>query len=347
MSVKITNWNIEHAEKLLADNPTGKILDRRRRIRETLEEINPDILCIEEGPQGEQKIEEFCGQVLNNQWAPVLLRQPNDPLGARDSEYQIKGNQWIWFLVKPGLRAKCKLQLPTVWQSFIDAKTWTTFLWGEEKPKAHSHFRHPQVLLFDIGNGRQIELIGVHLKSKISLKPITRDTKGNLTGAFLRESLTARIKLATEARNVRQYVDVKFNQVANPGLIVLGDCNDGPGIDEFENKYLFFDLITNIQGDVLISEKFFNHALFDFPDDLSWSAKFADKVLGIPASQNLLLLDHILLSQPLCRGDLPLKVNEHAGLVEHEAFERHNVGANSSTQSSDHRPVSCRLDDNP
>ncbi|PWB77802.1 MAG: endonuclease [Anaerolineales bacterium] len=347
MPLKITNWNIEHAEKLLVNNPSAKILDRRRRILETLEEITPDILCIQEGPDGEQTIEEFCTQVLNNEWIPVLLRQPGEPLGARDSEYQMKGNQWVWFLVKPGLKNRCKLQSPTVWQSFVGAKTWTTFLWGEETPTLHSHFRHPQVLLFDVGNGRQIEIIGVHLKSKISLKPILRDANGNLTGEFLRESLQARIKLATEARNVRQYVEVKFKQVANPGLIVMGDCNDGPGIDEFENKYLFFDLITNIQGDVLISEKFFNHALFDFPDDLSWSAKFADKVLGIPESQNPLLLDHILLSQPLCRGDLPLQVNAHAGLVEHEAYERHNVGANSSTRSSDHRPVSCRLDDNP
>lgn len=347
MSLKISTWNIEHAEKLIANDPTAKILDRRKRVLETLEEINPDILCIEEGPQGEQKITDFSAQVLNGRWTPVLLRQPNEPLGTRDKEYQILGSQWIWFLVKPGLENKCKLQSPTVWQSFVGAKKWTTFLWGQQTPTSHSYFRHPQVLLFDLGNGHHVELIGVHLKSKINMEKITRDQDGNLTGAYLKKALESRIELATEARNVRQYVGVKFDQAANPAIIVMGDCNDGPGTDEFETKYLYFDLITNLQGDVLISEKFFNHALFDFPDQLSWSARYADDVLGLPASKNPLLLDHILISQPLCRGDLPLKVNAHAGLVEHEVYERHNVGANSSTQSSDHRPVSCKLDDNP
>jgi len=58
------------------------------------------------------------------------------------------------------------------------------------------------------------------------------------------------------------------------------------------------------------------------------------------------LLDHILISQPLCRGQFPLVVNAHAGQVEHEAFERANAGANSKTLTSDHRPVSCMLDEN-
>lgn len=56
-----------------------------------------------------------------------------------------------------------------------------------------------------------------------------------------------------------------------------------------------------------------------------------------------MLLDHILMCQPLCRGTLPLVVNEGAGLVEHEVFERVNAGARSSEVSSDHRPVSLML----
>jgi hypothetical protein len=125
----------------------------------------------------------------------------------------------------------------------------------------------------------------------------------------------------------------------------MGDCNDGPGHDFFETQYLFFDLISNVQGDVMLAEQFFNHALFDFPGHLRWSAKYRDDVLNIPASQNPLLLDHILISQPLCRGELPLVANQHAGQVEHEAYEESNAGANSTTRTSDHRPVSCRFDD--
>ena len=166
-------------------------------------------------------------------------------------------------------------------------------------------------------------------------------------GEYLTEATEARIKLATEARNIRRYIAAKFDQLAQPGLLVMGDCNDGPGHDYFEKQYLFFDLISNLQGDVMIAERFFNHALFDFPGHLRWTAKYRDEVHipAIPASQNPLLLDHILISQPLCRGQLSLIANENAGMVEHEAYERFNAGSNDNTRTSDHRPVSCMFDD--
>ncbi len=338
MALKITTWNIKDSDKLVTVAPTSDVEARRQRVRKTIEEINPDILCIQEGPQGEKAIDDFCTQVLNRQWLPALLQQNGEPIGAHDNDYETKGTQWIWFLVREGLAGKCKLQSPNVWHAFAGGKRWTVHPWGEEKPKHHSHYRHPQVLVFDLGAGQQIEFIGVHLKSKINLKSITRDKEDNLTGEYLKEALQARMKLATEARNVRHYIAAKFNQAAQPALIVVGDCNDGPGHDFFETEYLFFDLISNIQGDVVIAERFFNHVLFDFPSDLRWTAKFPDEVSKIPASKNPLLLDHILISQSLVRRGL---VN--AGIVEHEAYERHNAGSNNSSRSSDHRPVSCKL----
>jgi hypothetical protein len=201
------------------------------------------------------------------------------------------------------------------------------------------------VLVIDIGGGHELELLGVHLKSKINRKRLERDAQGNVIGEYLDEALRARVALATEARNVRDYIGAKFAQMANPAILVMGDCNDGPGQDFFEERYLFFDLIGNLQGEVLLAERFFNHALFDAPGHLRWTARYNDEVTGRKAKDNPLLLDHILISQPLCRGALPLVVNERAGLVEHEAFERGNAGARSRTQTSDHRPVSCVLDD--
>ena len=345
MPLKVTTWNLEHSQRLISADPSATVLDRRRRVRETIESIDPDILCLQEGPKGEQAIDDFCTQVLNRQWIPILLRQDGDALGDRDKEYQIKGTQWIWFLVRAGLEGNCRLQSPDTWQAFTGLKTWPVNFWGEEKATRHSHYRHPQVLIYNLGDDQEIELIGVHLKSKINKMPIERDQDGNLVGEYVTEAMEARIKLATEARNVRQYVAAKFNQLAQPGLLVMGDCNDGPGHDHFETRYLFFDLISNLQGEVLVAERFFNHALFDFPGHLRWTAKFRDEIRNKPASQNPLLLDHILISQPLCRGQLSLVVNEYAGRVEHETYERFNAGSSSQTRTSDHRPVSCTFDD--
>jgi hypothetical protein len=344
MPLKVACWNIEHANSLIAEPPSAVIADRRRRVRETIEEINPDILCIEEGPKGEVAIDAFATRVLDGQWVPVLL-DPAVPLGAGDAGYQIKGTQWIWFLVRTALRPHCRLQSPVVWQDFAGGKTWKVNLWGEVVPDDHSHYRHPQLMIYRLPNGTEVELIGVHLKSKINKMPITRTPEGNLTADYVKESLRARTALATEARDVRAYIAAKFRQVPDPAIIIMGDCNDGPGHDFFETQYLFFDLISDIQGDVLIAERFFNHALFDFSGDLRWSAKYADDILGITASQNPLLIDHILMSQPLCRGSLPLVANPGAGKVEHEAFSRANAGATSRQKTSDHRPVSCTFDD--
>ena len=345
MPLKISTWNIKHAKDLIKDQPSQNILNRRLRVQATIQDIDADILLLVEGPKGEAAILKFCDIVLHNQWIPVLLKGANDQVGDRDRDYgnHMRGTQWLWFLVKPAIAMRCRLQAPTVWQAFIDADRWNVNYWGKIRPNDHKHYRHPQVLIYELDNGQEIECIGVHLKSKINLKGIKRDAQGNLTGDYLETALKARVKLATEARNIRHYIDAKFNQLEAPGLVLLGDCNDGPGHDFFESQYLFFDLIQNLQGDVLLAEKYFNHALFDYTADLRWTSRFRDPILDIPASRNPLLIDHILMSQPLCNGSFPLKVNAKAGLVEHECFERANAGSNASTRTSDHRPVSLTL----
>ncbi|WP_299114185.1 hypothetical protein [uncultured Winogradskyella sp.] len=348
MPLKISTWNIKHAKDLIKENPSQIIDDRKKRVQETIESIDADILLIVEGPKGEAEIIKFCDRVLNNQWVPVLLKGDNNQIGDRDRDYgnHMGGTQWLWFLVKPNVLSQCRLQEADVWKAFVNTDRWKVNYWGKVLPDDHKHYRHPQVLIYTLDNGQEIECIGVHLKSKINLKGITKDANGNLTGSYLETALKARVKLATEARNIRHYVEAKFNQLESPGIIILGDCNDGPGHDFFETQYLFFDLIQNLQGDVMLAERYFNHALFDFSADLRWTSRFRDPILNIPASRNPLLIDHILMSQPLCNGSFPLKVNAKAGMVEHEIFERANAGSNSKTRTSDHRPVSLTLTEN-
>lgn len=81
----------------------------------------------------------------------------------------------------------------------------------------------------------------------------------------------------------------------------------------------------------------------NFPKDLRWTAKYRDAVLEISKSKNPLLLDHLLMSQALVRGQVSLEAKAESGRVEHEAFDRANAGSNSKTRTSDHRPVSLTL----
>jgi endonuclease/exonuclease/phosphatase family metal-dependent hydrolase len=275
-------------------------------------------------------VQELC-TLLGNAWVPVL---------AADGEYATQGQQWIWFLVKPALAPQASLLPITAYDAFA-GKKWDVNYWGEATTVRHSHYRHPQVMVLD-WSGTRFEFIGLHLKSKFVNQGASL---WNGTAAqrheFVQEALKARIKLATEAANVRAYVDAKFAQTPAPGLFVMGDLNDGPGKELLETRYLFFDLVSNLQGDVFFARHFLNHALFDYQHDLRWSVHFEDFVE--PARDPHILLDHILVTQALVDGSLPLRVQPGAGFVEHERHALINAPEPAARKTSDHVPVSVRI----
>ena len=124
-------------------------------------------------------------------------------------------------------------------------------------------------------------------------------------------------------------------------MLVLGDLNDGPGKELFEREYLFFDLVSNLQGNVFFAQKFLNHALFDYPPRLRWSVEFEDFV--DEQRDPHILLDHILFTQALVDGSAPLQVEPHAGLIEHEVHHLVNAGLSAKRRTSDHKPISVVL----
>ncbi len=139
--------------------------------------------------------------------------------------------------------------------------------------------------------------------------------------------------------------------------MVCGDMNDGPGREFFERQFLFFDLISNIQGDVFFSSRFLNHALFDFEEHLRWTTEFNDKIemwaqanfqyydqmpSGIDMTQRQ-LIDHILFTQAFTGRTTGPKVKSQAGFVEHTIHEKINAVLPASRKTSDHRPVSVEI----
>jgi hypothetical protein len=333
--LKITSWNIKKLETLLAPttNATKKRHNEKRlkAIDDQIKEMSPDILCVVEGPTP-QRIDTFTHDVLADEY--TAIKSP-------DNNYSITGTQWIWFLVKSNLAQHCHLLSPQVWDDFTN-KNWEVHYWGDFDSEQHEHHRHPQVLVLD-WNGQRVEFIGLHLKSKI----VSPDQKqmwengGDDRKEFIRIAIKNRIKLATEATNVRGYIDAKFNQIENPAIFVMGDLNDGPGKEYFERQYLFFDLLSNIQGDVFFARKFLNHALFDYDENLRWSAAFENFVE--PQRNSEKLLDHILFTQGLVDGSLDLKVKPKSGFVEHEITELIRSQNFKYAWPNDHRPVSLKV----
>jgi hypothetical protein len=327
-TLKITSWNVAHLDRLTKDVLNSNEQKRRDAIVRELQEISPDILCLLEGPKGEEGIDKVTNGLLAGEWQAVK---------ASDGEYATTGTQWIWFLVRQAHLAKASLLPTETWDSFV-GKFWKCNFWGEFEERNHQHYRHPQVLILD-WNGFRVEFIGLHLKSKfVNQGQRMWDAGGDERNNFIRAALSARIKLSTEATNVRAYLDVKFGQVEKPAIFVMGDLNDGPGKEYFEQRFLFFDLISNIQGDIFSASRFLNHALFDFPDNLRWSVNFEDFVDSTRDPH--ILLDHILFTQGLVSGSLPWRIEAHAGKVEHETHDLINAPLPRAAKTSDHKPVS-------
>ncbi len=215
MALRICTWNIGWFGQLLkgftrtiptrsrrVTSAAGRALQtqQKEQIAEEIRRIDPDVLCIQEGPStgNVQRLEAFCTDFLEGRWT-VITRPAGD-------SWLISGSQAIYFLVRtsrldalqPRLLAQSAWEEATELESRIDPMEEGS---GEHKrkwpiihplfkpgtvdaldepdmgdggegdapatldDKEHSHWRHPQVLVLTI-DGRRVDLVGCHLKSK-------------------------------------------------------------------------------------------------------------------------------------------------------------------------------------
>jgi hypothetical protein len=369
--LKLTTWNIEHFGRLIPEPPQNRKL-KLRGIIDEITAINPDILCIIEGPGSLPDLQTWVKSPdgLYNRYHvatipgtdEILGQNPENPRQPLQKLYAMQGNnltgnQWIWFLVRDGLFQDSGAHIlnPKIWQDLTRQPGWPVHYWGKLQSATHSHWRHPQTLIMKI-SGVELEFIGGHLKSKINtMQPF--DEAGKLTADFVDEALRARIRLATEASDIRRYIERRFEQEANPRIFVCGDMNDGPGRGYFECKFLFFDLVSNLQGDVFFAGRFLNHALFDFEDNMRWTTQFHDRIEewsrkqpgadALPSEPvdpvRFQLIDHILFTQSLVGKSALPRVKAHAGLIEHTIHQRINALLTNANRTSDHVPVSVNI----
>ncbi len=372
---KLTSWNVEwlidsfgvasgrfkeKSKSFTGRRPSlGDAESKLQALRREILEIDADIVFLIEAVRGADAMAEFVYRYLPEY---RLIQHAGDD----DKAYGILGEQWMWFIVKPELADATSAHLLdlTVWMAYtedaslgshrkgkwhfsapsLDKKAMTT---GVNMRYEHDHYRHPQVLVMTY-QGRRIEIIGCHFKSKHIGLDVPERRAGEADEAyfarpdvtwFMANAHVARAKLTTEAGDVRYYIDKRFQQEDIPIIFVIGDLNDGPGKELLEREYLLHDLIGVLQGDVFFARKFLNHALFDYPQDLRWTARFEDKL--DPARSPTILLDHITFTEALSRRGLgPLIVTPRSGWVEHEIHDRINALQGKNAKTSDHAPVS-------
>ncbi|WP_170784030.1 endonuclease/exonuclease/phosphatase family protein [Ruegeria lacuscaerulensis] len=140
----------------------------------------------------------------------------------------------------------------------------------------------PMELAVTTSDGASFRLIGAHLKSKAPHGASSRDEAIRISIANRRKQLAQAVWLS---RRVRAHLE------ANEPVILLGDLNDGPGLDEFEN------LFGRSSVEILVQTGLFDpHAVSAHTETPPSTARFAR-----PADGGFLeaLLDYIMISDGL------------------------------------------------
>lgn len=307
-------------------------VERCAALGDVIRDLNPTVLCIQEGPSSVERMQSFVADHL-------------------DGAFQVFGGleelrQQIFVLV----RRDSPIQDPQLHQPAMQflSRPWQFDLNGDRVLLPYKFCRRPVCVRATL-HGQPLFVVGVHMKSmKISNgEQLCRADMDK----FIERSIKNRRRIGAECYRVRQCLERVIsppgNFVRDPHIVVMGDLNTGPGRDFFERFYLLFDVLDVLQGSPFDhTKKLYAPLLNDeyVKPSERWSAEFRDcmdgqlhvrlfllllfaALLSLPPLAPLqhVLVDHIFVSRALRRGAT------NAGIA-HDIFMRHK-------SPSDHRPA--------
>lgn len=188
-------------------------------------------------------------------------------------------------------------------------------------------------------SGRPILLVNLHSKSKYIHGGRALWDNEATRPQFIAQAVRNRRRIAAELMRVRMALDERLEDDPEARIVVVGDLNDGPGVDFFEERYLIHNVVAVVSGNPFNPRRMLRHAFIDRElKDRNWTARFDDFIDGI--ADRPLLLDHIPLAPSMYWGPF------RNARIEHEAFEAQISRATSGRMRapSDHRPQSVTLE---
>ena len=341
-TLKLTTWNIEWMNKLFQTNPSGStkfktaptINETCARIAGVISDISPDILGIQEGPSSKARMKAFVKKYLDDRFDVYSI-----PSGIQSNHA----------LVKKGIAIDVR-QLPLSHNIYeyltrnVEFYTWTQI----QRATSKRIPRKPVVLSLTAPSrpSEQIELMVFHTKSKFSKLRDSKLWEVRDIDAIV-DALLTRQRLSSELAAIRRYLTHAIRSKRVVGCILVGDLNDGPNRDIFEDKFLLTNIVDELRGGFHREDSLMHHALtsdwLDPDHAKAYSAEFEDPMQGDRVVK--VLLDHIIVSTSVKYGDAPFKVAPQDGLIEHDVFEKYlkNSGKKRHERPSDHVPVTTKL----
>lgn len=329
MSIRLCTYNIEWFDRLFSSSNSPKTsqgaVDRFNAITQVLTRIDPDLIGIVEAPNstGSQstvaKLENFAHQYglrttkaktgylsggkqeIATLYDPVVLAVSHAPGGSRRSKSNPRFDGELYFDTD-----------------------------DDRIKEVYKHYRPPLEVKVKVkASGREFRLIVAHTKSKgifssVDMVHLERESRRN------------RLKIFAECHWIRRRVDEWLDK--GHAVAVMGDINDGPGMDEYEMRYGRSG-VEIIMGDIFEPDRLLrNHAGKPKWGSLGWSpstVRFKDR---ITETYMKVLIDHILVSTGLkTSGQNPYQIwnpyeNSQARPMKKELQD-----------ASDHFPITLNL----
>jgi endonuclease/exonuclease/phosphatase family metal-dependent hydrolase len=210
----------------------------------------------------------------------------------------------------------------------------------------HDFYRYPLVLKFAPADDKELQIIGVHTKSKISKLKTWNQRKERHADA-VHDALFVRQKLSAEVQRIRKYVEKELetpNQ--DRAMVIVGDFNDGPLAEQMEEEFLVHNIMNEVSGAITNPGLNFQHAMTAEALETATTTEFSDPF----EEGNIvkILLDHILVSPGIWKKTSGFSVKKKSCIAEDTIYEQYTDDLGSPDQErgqrpSDHRPVSVVL----
>ncbi|MBF9031243.1 endonuclease [Rhodobacterales bacterium HKCCE3408] len=334
--MQIVNWNIEWMNNWFSgnENPawgSGSLTaDEARtcagRASRVIEALQPDLLCLQEGPSATQEMDLFLTEFLSDAGQPRYEAIVGADGGAQKL-YVLRRRDGAFTAMDRATDAET-LALADLWDADVN---------GDMTLEGYDYTRLPLVVDVDPQGSDPIRVVVLHTKSKYVQDGERKWRDPARRQEFVVEALEARRRISAEGFRLRTYLDALVAADGDARILVTGDWNDGPGRDLFERSYLTHNVADIVLGSTFTPDLIFHHPLIAHVDTPAlFTARFDDYVDEI--DDRPLLLDHFALS-PALRSWV-----DAAGIAhqEYEA-ELQGSGGRRIDRPSDHRPIWVRL----
>lgn len=318
------------AFKLPGESHSNSTAETTKRLAAVIRAIDSDILALQEAPSRKEELDLFINTHLSDAGGPVYSAILGDSGGA----------QKLALLYKPASVISASLTPSATITMLLES--WIADVDGDMLLESYEFTRAPLVVDIQVG-ANQMQIIVMHTKSSFVNQGKALWDDPTRRQEYVIAALKARRRNATECMRARKYLESRVAADSTVRMMLMGDLNDGPGMDYFEENYLAHNITDILVGSVFDPESLFEHAQHDVPRANRYTAQFDDFVENVKNKK--LLLDHMLLS-PAFKGTTGLRKVPNSGAIHHADYNAQvkGTGQKREDRPSDHRPVSVELE---